>query len=274
MNTQPALEAASAAATMPMAAAEATPPATSAAPLADAPPPAGPPDGVQPQPHIQILRTVPIGLSTQQAAQPSAPATQVAPAAQSGSTTAVSNATSTGDAAAVPSNTGSDAKNAASAVHNAGPDAEGSGSDDAQQKPAPGLADTIATLQPTEMFFLVAVGLSMVVFLIVIASRIAAKRREPIITDYRDAAWSNDRSDLPRVDNTRFADEAMDEEWIDEEQDVPRIDPQGVDGLHEQDWTERPLPARSNRRKSASSAAPSGPDPKGFGPVLRILRQA
>ena len=79
---------------------------------------------------------------------------------------------------------GSDVGNAASAVHQAEPDAEGSGSDAAQQKPAEarGLADKIATLRPTEMFFLLAIGLSMVVFLIAIASRIAAKRREPFIT--------------------------------------------------------------------------------------------
>jgi hypothetical protein len=40
---------------------------------------------------------------------------------------------------------------------------------------------------------------------------------------------------------------------IDEEQDVPFIDPQAL---------------------ASSSAAPSEPDPKGFEPVLRILRQA
>jgi hypothetical protein len=261
MNTEPAPEAASAAATVSAATAsaataEAAPPATAAAPVADAAPPAGPADGVQPQPHIEILKTVPLGIPT----QPSAPATQVAPAAQGESTTAVSNETSTGSADAVPSNTGSDAKTAPapSAVHNAGPDADRSGSDAAQQKPAeaPGLVDTIATLQPTEMFFLLAIGLSMVVFLIAIASRIAAKRREPIITDYPDSAWSNDQFDAPRVAATQIADEATDERWIDEEQDVAFIDPQGLNDPHERDWIEQSM------------------DLKSLEPVFRILRQA
>jgi hypothetical protein len=103
------------------------------------------------------------------------------------------------------------------------------------------------------MFFLLAIGLSMVVFLIAIASRIAAKRREPLITDYPDSAWSNERFDPPQVDDTQFADVVMNEQWIDEEQDVPFIDAQAL---------------------ASSSAAPSEPDPKGFEPVLRILRQA
>jgi hypothetical protein len=273
MNTEPAFEAAPAVATV---AAEAGPPATAAVPGADAPPPAGPTDGVQPQPHVEILRTVPVGVPTQEAAQPSAPAVQVAPATQGGSTTAVTNGTSMDNADAVVS--GSDVKNAASAVHEADPDAERSGSDAAQQKPAeaPGLADTIATIQPTEIFFLLAIGLSMVVFLIAIASRIAAKRREPIITDYPDSAWSNDRFDPLQVDDTQFADEAMDEQWIDEEQDVPFIEPEALDDLNEQDWIEQRPSARTNRNKSlaSSSAAPSEPDAKGLEPVLRILRQA
>jgi hypothetical protein len=257
MNPEPALEAAPALAAV---AAEAAPPATAAVPVANASPPADPADGVQPQPHIEILRTVPLGVPMQQAAQPSAPATQAAPAAQSGSTTATSNGTSSADAA--PPNTGSDAKNAAS-----GPDAEHNGSDAAQPKPAEasGLADTIATLQPTEMFFLLAIGLSMVIFLIAIATRIAAKRREPIITDYSDYQF-----DPPLVDDTQFANETMDEQWIDEEQDVPFIDPQGLDDLHEQDWIEEPPPARTNQKKAVSSR----PDPKSLEPVLRILRQA
>jgi hypothetical protein len=236
-------------------AAEAGPPATAAVPVADAPPPAGPTDGVQPQPHIEILRIVPVGVPTQEAAQPSAPAAQVAPATQGGSATTVSNGASMGNADAVAALSRSDVKNAASAVHEAEPDAERSGTDAAQQKlaEAPGLADTIATLQPTEMFFLLAIGLSMVVFLIAIASSIAAKRREPFITDYPDSAWSNERFDPPQVDDNQFADEVTDEQWIDEEQDVRFIDPQAL---------------------ASPSAAPSEPDPEGLEPVLRILRQA
>jgi hypothetical protein len=222
-------------------AAEAGRPATAAVPVADAPPPAGPTDGVQPQPHVEILRTVPVGVPTQEAAQPNAPA--------------VSDGTSRGNLDAVAPISGSDVKNAASAVREAEPDAVRSGSDAAQRKlaEAPGLADTIATLQPTEMFFLLAVGLSMVVFLIAIASRIAAKRREPFITDYPDSGGSNERFDPPQVDDTQFADEVMDEQWTDDEQDVPFIDPQAL---------------------ASSSAVPAEPDSTGFEPVLRILRQA
>jgi hypothetical protein len=115
----------------------------------------------------------------------------------------------------------------------------------------------------------------MVIFLIAIATRIAAKRREPIITDYPVSAWSNDQFDPPLADDTQFANEAMDEQWIDEEQDAPFIDPQGLDDLHEQDWIEQPPPARTNRKASAASRSePSRPDPKSLEPVLRILRQA
>jgi hypothetical protein len=182
-----------------------------------------------------------------------------------------------GSADAVPSNTRFDFKNAASAVHKAGPDAERSGSDAAQQKPheTHGLVDTIATLQPTEMFFLLAIGLSMVVFLIAIASRIAAQRREPIITDYPESAWSDDQSDLSEADDTQFADEAMDKQRTDEEQDVPFIDPQGLNDFNERDWIEQPLPAWTNRNKSsaAPAAVPFAPNLEGLEPVLRILRQ-
>jgi hypothetical protein len=109
----------------------------------------------------------------------------------------------------------------------------------------------------------------MVVFLIVIASRIVAKRREPIITDYPDSAWSNDRLDPPQ-------DGAMDEQWIDEEQDVPFIDPHALEDHNEQDWLGQRPSARTDRDKSSapSSAAPLGLDLKGLEPVLRILRQA
>jgi hypothetical protein len=268
MNAEPAFEAAPAVATV---AAEVGPRATAAP--ADAPPRAGPTHGVQPQPHVEILRIVPVGVPTQEAAQPSAPAAQVAPATQGGSATAVSNGTSRNADAVV---SGSDVKNAASAVHEAVPDAERDGPDAAQQKPAEahGL-DTIATLQPTEMFLLLAIWLSMVVFLIAIASRIAAKRREPTITAYPDSAWSNDRFDPPQVNDTRFADEAMDEQWIDEEQDVPFIDPQTLDDLNEQDWIKQRPSARTNRNKASASSSVALPEPgsKSLEPVLRILRQ-
>ena len=236
-------------------AADAAPPATAAVPVADAPPAAAPTDGVQPQPHIEILRIVPVGVPVQEAAQPSAPAARVAPAAQAGSAPAVGTGASKGNAHAVASISGSDVNNAGSAVHEAEPDVERSGSKAAQQKPAEaaGPADTIAPLQPTEMFFFLAIGLGMVVFLIAIVSMIAAKSREPFITDYRDSAWSNDRFDPPHVADTQFAGEVKDAQWIDEEQDVPFIDPQAL---------------------ASSSAVPSEPDPEGLEPVLRLLRQA
>jgi hypothetical protein len=186
--------------------------------------------------------------------------------AQGGSTT-VDKATSTDSADTVPSNTGSEAKDAA--VPEAGPDAERGKPDAAQPESAetPSLADTIATLQPTELFFLLAIGLSTVVFLVAIASRIAAKRREPIITEYPDSAWSNDQVDPPRLEAPQFADEAMDEQWTGQEQNVPFIDPQGLDDPHEEEsWL--------TRKPTAAFSAPSAPDPKSLEPVLRILRQS
>ena len=276
----PAPEAASVAAPWPAPTADAAPDAA-AVPFAGAPPP-GPADGVQPQPHVEILRTEPVGApAQQQAAQPSAPAAQVAPDAQAaqpsapaaqGGTTTVDKAMSTDSADTVPSNTGSAAKDAA--VPEAGPDAERGKSDVTQQEPAatPSLADTIATLQPTELFFLLAIGLSAVVFLVAIASRIAAMRREPIITEYSDSAWRNDRIDPRRLEAPQFADEAMDEQWTDQEQNVPFIDPQGPDDPHEeQRWIEQPA---LTRKSAAAFSAPSAPDPKSLEPVLRILRQS
>jgi hypothetical protein len=263
------------AATWPDVAAEAEPGAA-AVPFAGAAP-AGPADGIRPQPHVQILRTEPVGVPTQQAAQPSAPAAQVAPDAQAaqpsapaaqGGSTAAGNATSTDSADTVRSNAGSVAKDAA--VPEVGPDAERGASDAAQRQPAEtaGLAEKIATLQPTELFILLAIGLSTLVFLVAIASRIVAKRREPIITEYADPAWSNDHFHPPRLEAPQFADEAMDEQWTDEERDVPFIDPQGLDDPHEQQsWIKQPA-------LTSKSTAPSAPDPKSLEPVLRILRQS
>lgn len=226
---------------------DARPPATAAVP--DAPPPAAAADGVQPQPHIEILRTVPVGVPMQEAAQPGAPAAQVAPATRGGTANAVSDRTSPGKADAVASVSRSGVKNAAAAVHAA--DAERSGSDAARQKPAeaPGLAS--ATL-PTEMFLLLAIGLSMAVFLIAFAFRIAARRREAIITVSPDSAWSSEQLDPPQVDDSQFAGEATEGQWTDAGQDVPFIDPQAL---------------------ASSTAAPSEPDPKGLEPLLRLLRQ-
>lgn len=185
----------------------------------------------------------------QEAAQPGAPAAQVAPATRGGTANAVSDRTSPGKADAVASVSRSGVKNAAAAVHAA--DAERSGSDAARQKPAeaPGLAS--ATL-PTEMFLLLAIGLSMAVFLIAFAFRIAARRREAIITVSPDSAWSSEQLDPPQVDDSQFAGEATEGQWTDAGQDVPFIDPQAL---------------------ASSTAAPSEPDPKGLEPLLRLLRQ-
>jgi hypothetical protein len=267
---QPAPEAASAAATWPGAAAEAAPSPT-AVPFLVAPPatatdavqPQPPAAAVQPQPHIEILRTEPVG----EAARPSAP---TPPAAQGGST-AVDKATSTDGANTVQSNTRSEAKDAA--VAEPRPDAEHDESDTAQQEPAetPSLVGAITTLQPTELFFLLAIGLSAVVFLVAIASRIVAKRREPIITEYPNSAWNNDRFDPPRLEAPQFADEAMDEQWTDEEHDVPFIDPQALDDPHEQDRVEQPA---LTHKSATALSVPSPPDPKSLEPVLRILRHS
>jgi hypothetical protein len=278
-HAQPAPEAASVAATWPDVAAEAEPGAA-AVPFAGAAP-AGPADGVRPQPHVQILRTEPVGVPTHQAAQPSAPAAQVAPDAQAaqpsapaaqGGSTAAGNATSTDSADTVRSNAGSAAKDAA--VPEVGPDAERGESDAAQRQPAEtaGLAEKIATLQPTELFILLAIGLSTLVFLVAIASRIVAKRREPIITEYADPAWSNDHFHPPRLEAPQFADEAMDEQRTDEERDVPFIDPQGLDDPHQQQsWIKQPA---LTSKSTGAFSAPSAPDPKSLEPVLRILRQS
>jgi hypothetical protein len=199
-----------------------------------------------------------------------APGAQAAPAAQ-GESAADGNATSTDSADKVPSNTGSEAKDAA--VPEAGPDAERGKSDAAQQEPAetPGLADTIATLQPTEMFFLLAIGLTMVVILVAIASRIAAKRREPIITEYPDSAWSNDQFDPPRLEAAQFANEAMDEQWTDEEQHVPFVEPRALDDPHQQKIKQ---PTLTHKSTAELSALPPLSDSKSLEPVLRILRQS
>jgi hypothetical protein len=222
-----------------------------------------------------------VGVPTHQAAQPSAPAAQVAPDAQAaqpsapaaqGGSTAAGNATSTDSADTVRSNAGSAAKDAA--VPEVGPDAERGESDAAQRQPAEtaGLAEKIATLQPTELFILLAIGLSTLVFLVAIASRIVAKRREPIITEYADPAWSNDHFHPPRLEAPQFADEAMDEQRTDEERDVPFIDPQGLDDPHQQQsWIKQPA---LTSKSTGAFSAPSAPDPKSLEPVLRILRQS
>jgi hypothetical protein len=94
---------------------------------------------------------------------------------------------STGGTDVVSSQSESDADNGASVVKNVGLTTENGASDAQGYKPAesPSFADTVRTLQPAEIVFLL-IGLSIIVFLVAIVSRTGAKRREPIISDYSD----------------------------------------------------------------------------------------
>jgi hypothetical protein len=198
-RAEPAPEAASAAATVPPAAPGAASPATVL--VAKAPPSFGPAEGVQPEPHIDILpvKTVPapaIAAPMREAAQQSeATAATAVPTAKIGSKTAVGNSQSTG----------------AGVIEVRSFNAQNGGSATEQQKPVatPGAADTV----PTETFFLPAIGLSMLIFFAGVLSRIAARRRAVIITDYPRSAWDGGEA------QSSYASPY-------EEQDLPFIDPQ------------------------------------------------
>lgn len=214
------------------AAAAATWPGTQAAPGAAA----AQSPAIQPPSHIEILDTVPARAPLPQAAQPGVPA-------QDGGTSGSAAATD----GAIPASTGSEAA---------------AGSDAAQQKP-PRPADTIAARHPVGTFFVLAIGLS--VLLVAIAIRIGARRREPIISGSLDSAWSNDQFDSAGA----YAVEATDEQWPEEEEDVWFVDPRALDDAHEQVRLERP--ALSNNPTPAFTALP---DADSLEPVLRLLRQA
>jgi hypothetical protein len=134
-----------------------------------------------------------------------------------------------------------DADTGASVVKNAGLNTENGASDAQGYKPAqsPSFADTVRKFQPAEMFLLLAVALSIMAFLAAIVGGIAAKRREPIISDYSDCAWSSDQ-------------------WQQA-------------GMHEQEWIEQrsraqPESGASLQNRMAVSLRPAG--------VLRCLSWA
>jgi hypothetical protein len=97
--------------------------------------------------------------------------------------------------------------------------AQNGGSATDSQKPAAKLeaADRVPTLQRMEMFFLLLTALS--VFIFWILSRISARRRAVIITDYSDSAWDGDgfahRTEVQSLYASPY-----------EEEDLPFIDPQ------------------------------------------------
>jgi hypothetical protein len=84
---------------------------------------------------------------------------------------------STGGTDVVSPETESDADNGASVVKNAGLNTENGASDVQGYKPAdsPSVADTARTLQPSEIFSFLALGLIMMAFLVAVASRIVGR---------------------------------------------------------------------------------------------------
>jgi hypothetical protein len=184
--------------------------------VANAPPSAGSAEGVQPEPHIEILtvKTVSapaVAAPSQEPAQQSAAAVAAAvPVAQSGSKTAVGNSQSAG----------------AGAVEVRSLNAQNGESATAPQKPAAtlGAADTVPTLQPMEMFFLLLTALSVFIFSAGILNRISARRRAVLITDYSDSASDGDRFAHPTEVQSLYASPY-------EEEDLPFIDPQEQQAL-------------------------------------------
>lgn len=276
---------------------DASEPATAPAPgpAAAAPSPAAPANG----PHIEILRTVPTDTPLQpQQLQAGAPA--AAPTTDN----AAGNRTGAGALAARPpigttrqpgadtnnSGAGSNAGNAVSVVPQAPADG-GAGTAAATPHQAagpPALTDTITTLAPTEMFFLVATALSFLVFLVAIASRITAQRREPIITEFPQFAWSDDPVDPVEpmgFGDSEFAAAAHEESWDERRRDLPDdriVAPRGPEDPPRQDWPReettredwiRPRPPLLTDAPAPAYAGPSEDDPDSLEPVLRILRR-
>jgi hypothetical protein len=134
---------------------------------------------------------------------------------------------STGSTDGVSPQTEFDADNGAFVVKNAGLNTENGASDAHGYEPAesPSFADAVRKFQPAEVFLLLAIGLSMMAFLAAIVSRIAAKRREPIISDYSDYACSSDQ-------------------WQQA-------------GMHEQEWIEQRSRAQPKSGASLQNRSPS-----------------
>jgi hypothetical protein len=113
--------------------------------------------------------------------------------------------------------------------------AQNGGSATDSQKPAATLeAARVPTLQRMEMFFLLLTALS--VFIFWILSRISARRRAVIITDYSDSAWDGDGFAHPTEVQSLYASPY-------EEEDLPFIDPQeqqrssiGVEQIGSPSW--------------------------------------
>jgi hypothetical protein len=75
-----------------------------------------------------------------------------------------------------------------------------------------------------EMFFLLLTALSVFIFSAGILSRISARRRAVIITDYSDSAWDGDGFAHPTEVQSLYASPY-------EEEDLPFIDPQEQQAL-------------------------------------------
>jgi hypothetical protein len=160
---------------------------------------------------VKIVSAPAVAAPSQEPAQQSAAVVAAAvPVAQSGSKTAVGNSQSAG----------------AGAVEVRSFNAQNGGSATESQKPAAtlGAADTVSTLQRMEMFFLLLTVLSVVIFSAGILSKISARRRAVIITDYSDSTWDGDGFAHPTEVQSLYASPY-------EEEDLPFIDPQEQQAL-------------------------------------------
>ena len=225
------------------------PTAAPATPAVAAPAAAAPVQNVPAEPHITILtvRTVATpGASApaQEAGQPAAPAHTDLPAApQMQSTTTAGKAEPT---------------------H--------AGSDGAQNKSAQ-TVDRTAMPRPGEMYLLMAIAFGITVFLLAAANKIAARRREPILCDHPDVAWSRQFGRRP------VAQQSYEAPY--DERDAPSIDPQRqqeLADLRRRERTDRRRPASYSPAPpedlAAASAERPRPRQKDIEPALRALRQA
>lgn len=143
-----------------------------------------------------------------------------------------------------------------------------------KQNVPPQTASGSSVPRRAEMYFLVAIGLGILTFLIAVASRIIAMRRPPIISDYPDIAW-DDRFDPAPIGAPAWRHERYGE------RDIPFIDPQEHLGLadlqHHGRIDQRPARRRAATRSEQVDLAPAGPSASSLTdiePALRVLRQA
>jgi hypothetical protein len=231
-------------------------PQIAAVPPAEAPVAANPPDSTAPAPQIKIL-------SVQKVSAPFAYAAAEDGAAQSAAQTS----------AAPPDNASTSAVsggNPTDAANRASRDGESAGRSEASQTAA--AAGAFALPKPAEMFFLLAVGLSLVAFLLGIVGKIATRQqRNPGISDHPAIAWNGYRFGAWRIyDHARF-----------EERSVPFIDAveqHGLGILPEPEWIDPPPLAPSESApaspqvRHALAAEPS--EQSDIELALRVLRQA